>query len=89
MLVGSKKKRSSLLGFKIRIYLPKVESLRVQSLWLLKIALPSREETDFSLALVNSKARLILGHYARSISLKHGSALNTRSNDLYVVILNM
>ena len=89
MLVGSRKKRSLLLGFKIRIYLPKVESLRVQSLWLLKIALPSREETDISLAIVNRKERLILGHYTHSIFLKHGSALNTHSNDLYVVILNM
>ena len=36
--------------------LPEVESLRVQSLWLLKKALPSREEPDISLSIVNSKA---------------------------------
>ena len=37
--------------------LPEVESLRVQSLWLLKKALPSREEPDISLSILNSKAR--------------------------------
>ena len=37
--------------------LSEVESLRVQSLWLLKKALPSREESDI-LSIVNSKARL-------------------------------
>ena len=30
---------------------------------------------------MNSKARFILAHYDRSISLKRSSALNTRSND--------
>ena len=38
--------------------LPGVESLRVQSLWLVKKALPSREEPDISLSIMNSKARL-------------------------------
>ena len=39
------------------VVLPEVESLRVQSLWLLKKALPSREEPDISLSIVNGKAR--------------------------------
>ena len=38
--------------------LSEVESLRVQSLWLLKKALPSREEPDISLSILNSKARI-------------------------------
>ena len=58
--------------------LPEVESLRVQSLWLLKKALPSREEPDISLSIVNSKACFF---YAHIISLKRGSTLNTCSND--------
>ena len=37
--------------------LSEVESLRVQSLWLFKKALPSREEPDISLSILNSKAR--------------------------------
>ena len=37
--------------------LPEVESLRVQSLWLFKNALPSREEPDISLSILNSQAR--------------------------------
>ena len=36
--------------------LPEEKSLRVQSLWLLKKALPSREEPDISVSIVNSKA---------------------------------
>ena len=36
--------------------LPEVENLRVQSLWLLKKALASMEETYLSLAIVISKA---------------------------------
>jgi len=37
--------------------LPEVESLRIQSLWLLKKALPSREEPNISsLSIINSKA---------------------------------
>ena len=60
--------------------LPEVESLRVQSLWLLK-ALPSQEESDIILSIVNSKARFHLACYARIISLKCGSALDTCSND--------
>jgi len=39
------------------VFIPEVESLRVQSLWLLKKTLPSREEPDISLSIVNSKAR--------------------------------
>ena len=61
--------------------LSEVESLRVQSLWLLKKALPSREEPDIRLSIMNSKARFQLMRYARINSLKRGSALNTRSND--------
>ena len=37
------------------VVLPEVESLRVQSLWLL--ALPSREEPGIYQSIVNSKAR--------------------------------
>ena len=58
--------------------LSEVESLRVQSLWLLKKALPSREEPDISLSIMNSKARFHLACYARIIRPR---ALNTRSND--------
>ena len=60
--------------------LPEEESLRVQSLWLVKKALPSREEPDISLSIMNSKIRFHLAHYT-IISRKRGSALNTRSND--------
>ena len=51
---------------------------------LLKKALPSREETNISLSIMNSKTCLhlfILMHYARILSPKHTSMLNTRSND--------
>ena len=54
--------------------LPEVESLRVQFLWLLKKALPSREESDISLSFVNSKARFHLAALparARSIHAKN------------------
>ena len=61
--------------------LPEVESLGVQSSWLLKTALPSTEESDISLSNMNSKARFQPARYARIISPKGGSALNTRSND--------
>ena len=47
--------------------LPEVESLRVQSLWLLKKALPSREEPDISLS---AKHVSILALYAHIISSK-------------------
>ena len=51
----------------------------------LKKALPSREEPDISSSIVNSEARFHLlyihVHYAGNISPKHGSALNTHSND--------
>ena len=44
-------------GFKDQGFvLPKVEGLRVHSLWLLNKALPSREEPDISLSILNSKA---------------------------------
>ena len=49
---------------------PEVESLRVQFLGFLKKALPSREEPDISLSILNSKARLpffILAHCVRNI----------------------
>ena len=59
--------------------LSEIESLRVQSLWLLKKALTSREEPDISL---NSKARFYTkALYARIINPKRGSALNTRRSD--------
>ena len=51
---------------------------RVQSLWYLTKALPSREEPDISLSIMNS---FHLTCYARIISPKHGSTLNTHSND--------
>ena len=50
-------------------------------MWLLKTALPSREEPDISLSNMNSKARFQPARYARIISPKGGSALNIRSND--------
>ena len=54
-----------------------VESLRVQSFVASYKALPSREEPDISLSIVNSKACFILVRYAHNISPKHCSALNT------------
>ena len=61
--------------------LPEVENLGVQSLWLLKKALPSREEEpDISLLIVNSKPPIYTCAFA-DISPKRGSVLNTRSND--------
>ena len=50
-------------------------------MWLLSKALPSREEPDISLSIVNGKAYFHIECYARIISPKCGSALNTRSND--------
>ena len=47
--------------------LPEVESLRVQSLWLLKKPLPSREEPDISSSIVNSKVRF----YTRALCVHH------------------
>ena len=61
--------------------LSEVESLRIQRLWLLKKALPSREELDISLSILNSKDAFKLTLYARIISPRRGSALNTRSNN--------
>ena len=61
---------------------PELESLRVQSLWLLKKGFSSREESDISLPIVNSKACFHLACYAHIISLKRSRALNTLSNDL-------
>ena len=63
------------------MFISEVESLRVQSLWLLKKTLPSREEPDISLSIVNSKARFIPMLYAHIISPKHISTLNTCSSD--------
>ena len=60
---------------------PELESLRVQSLWLLKKGLSSREESDISLSIVNSKACFHLARYAHIISLKRSRELNTLSND--------
>ena len=41
------------------VYIP-WKALKFKDLWLLKKALPSREEPDISLSTVNSKARLHL-----------------------------
>ena len=43
-------------GFRDQGFVLPELSLRVQSLWLLEKALPSREEPDISLSIVNSKA---------------------------------
>ena len=67
----------------------KEKALEFRVLWLLKKALPSSEEPDISSSIVNSKAAFILIYNTRIVSLKHGSVLNTCSNDLYVGILNM
>ena len=40
--------------------LSEVESLRVQSLWLLKKALPSREEPDISLSILSKRFMCVL-----------------------------
>ena len=62
--------------------LPEVESLRVQSLRLLKKALPSREKPDISLSLVNSKASFYTHTLCvRITSSKRSNVLNTCSND--------
>ena len=62
--------------------LPEVESLRVQSLWLLKKALPSREEPDISSSIVNSKARF----YMRALLARSESIELNRPKiiDLYI-----
>ena len=66
--------------------LPGVESLRVQSLWLVKKALPSREEPGISLSIMNSKARLHPARYVCIISSpKRSSALHARSNDVHIL----
>ena len=75
------------------MFIPEVESLRVQSLWHLKKTLLSREEPDIILSIVNSKARFytqafILRLYTR-IKPNRGSVLNARSNDFYIGILNV
>ena len=45
-------------GFRDQCFvLPEVESLRVRVCGFLKKALPSREEPDISLSIMNSKAR--------------------------------
>ena len=51
------------LGNKVHCYIatrPEVESLEFRVLWFLKNVLPSRDEPDISLSIVNSKARLHL-----------------------------
>ena len=55
----------------LQIDLSKALELRI--LWLLKKALPSREEPDISLSIMNSKAHFHLARYARIISPKRGS----------------
>ena len=60
----------------------KQKALKFRVLWLLKRkALPSREEQDISLPIVNSRAHFILACYMRIINLKCISGLNTHSND--------
>ena len=46
-----------------------VESLGVHSLWLLKKALPSREEPDISLSIMNSKVAFTLTLYEHAVLL--------------------
>ena len=58
---------------------PEVESLRVQNLWLLKKALPSREDPDMSLSIL--KIARHANALCAIISPKCGSTLNTRRND--------
>ena len=54
------------------------KALEFRVLWLLKKALPLREEPDNSLSIVNCKVCFHLAHDACIIRPK---ALNTRSND--------
>ena len=63
--------------------LSEVESLiEFAGCGFLKKALPSREEPDISLSIVNSKARFYThALHVRIISLKRGSVLNTCRND--------
>ena len=79
--------RSEVEGFRDQGFvLPQVESLRVQSLWLLKKALPSREEPDVSLSTVNSKAHFYTHALRACYCPKPDSALNTRSNDFIRIV---
>ena len=67
--------------------LPEVESLRVQSF---VASLPSREEPDISLSIINSKACFYTHALACiSTSPKRGSVLNTCSSDFIHSILNV
>ena len=52
--------------------LSEVESLRVQSLWLLKKTLPSKGEPDISLSILNSKARFYANALRASRAHKNG-----------------
>ena len=61
--------------------LPEVESLKIQSLWLFLKSFTLREEPDISLSIVNSKACFYTNVLRVIITLKRGSAFNTRSND--------
>ena len=68
------------VGFRDKGFvLPEVESLRVQTLWLPKNALPSREEPDISLSIVNTKHAFLYSRFTRV--LLELSALNIRSNN--------
>ena len=63
--------------------LAEVEVLEFRALRFLEKALPSREELDISLSIVNSEAPLHLlytCHYTHNIIPKHDSALNTRND---------
>ena len=54
----------------IKVLLSEIESRRVKSLWLLIKALPSREEPDISLSIVNSKPRFFT-HALRTHTYTH------------------
>ena len=64
------------------------KALELRILWLLKKALPSREEPGISLSIRHTftsphftSPHLTSPHLTCVISLQRGSALNTRSND--------
>ena len=69
--------------------LPEVESIGVQSLWLVEKALPSWEEADISLSIMNSKAHLHLVryvYYSPEVPVAHSIHV---AMILYVCILNV
>ena len=74
--------------FVLQIFL-KWKALEFRVLWFLKKALPSREEPDISLSMVNSKARLHLlytrARITRVISARSAVARSIHAMILYVV----